>query len=139
MASQRFDIVYAPDTIAWFPQNMYVIKRSVEHDSRKNALLKFLRDEFALEVNPLDMDATPIEYALGCGCDVSVDFSTQKVGLLKSLRSGEKVVPIARVGKDCCSEHANSKPPFDGDEWAGTFAAWTRDPKRPQKFEYKTG
>lgn len=134
MGSQRYDVLFAPSTIVGYPQYLYVLQRAIPHESRTSALLKYFRDEYDVQIDPLDMYGASIEPAMDCGCEVWIKFSPQKVGKLRSLFSSEKVVPIANFSREVCRTHRRDDEPFELGEWEGVIVAWTHDPKRPDKF-----
>jgi len=134
---EAFDIIYSPLARPGQKLTCHVMAREVEAIDRTHAILWWLRREFGLVVDPVEMFDQPHEHTADCGCDLFVQFEMKSLGGIARLRTGESAAATADVECAPCADHGEKGDPAPQThrEWNGTFAAWDSDAERPDQFK----
>lgn len=111
------------------PAHCTVLARGIAALNGTDALLEYLRDEFQLIVDPLDMYETTFDFEMDCGCDVWLKFHPKRLGRLTARKRSERAVAAAYIERTQCEDHGGTK-----NFWNGEMSAWVHDPTRPNAF-----
>ena len=138
-STHTFDIVYVPVALCP-PVYVHVIQRRVAAIDRNTALLRWMRDELGLKIDPLDLPDAVVEKRAKCKCEFFVTFRVEnKLTGVRSFRYRRREGGL-RAGIECdpCSTHArtgNQDHPRNHRDWGGEFTAYAHDPKRKDTYE----